>query len=343
MKRLIALFVCQPGSPHRGLAYLLAAMLLICMAGGRSLAIADPPPTVMLTLANGDHLSGRFVAATADRLEIETTYAGRISVLTSEIKNWQTVDEKLRKQISTSLTGKAAGKTQMAEAKKAVAPAARAVKADSWQRSVNLAYTLARGNVNANDLNLAFGLSRKRAASRVAFNSLGRYGVRNGAQVAHLFTTILRYERTVNKVPTFTETAFEVDRIKKLDYRFSESVGLSYPVLKKESQTLNFDFGTGVTREVFSTGVEHTVASSLLRASATQKLNNKAQLSQQLTFSSDLLNPSEYRMQTDVALTMPITKFVALKLSGFNRYDNRPQNNVKQSDFSLLTGFSFNF
>jgi putative salt-induced outer membrane protein YdiY len=321
----------------------LNVLSIVLLMGALSRALADPVAAVTLMLANGDQISGRFVAATADRLEIETTYAGRISIRTSEVKSWQTGDEKLRKQLTTSLAGKAVNKLRPAEAKKATASSLRAAKVDSWQRSVNLAYSLARGNVNSSDLNLAFGLSRKRAASRMGFNSLGRYGVRNGAQIAHLFTTLLRYERTTNKVPTFIETVFEIDRVKKLDYRFSESAGLSYPALKKETQTLNFDFGTGVTREVFSTGIERTSASSLLRASATQKINNKAQLSQQLTFSSDLLNPGEYRMQTDVSLTMPITKFVALKLSGFNRFDNRPQSNVKQNDFSLLTGFSFNF
>jgi putative salt-induced outer membrane protein YdiY len=324
-------------------------LLIVCIIGALGATLADPVAVVTLMLVNGDQVSGRFVSATGDHLEIETTYAGRISIRISEVKSWQTGDDKLRKQLTTSLASKATNKSRtqnppnLVDAKKVTASSVRAAKADSWQRAVNLAYTLARGNVNSSDLNLAFGLSRKRSASRVAFNSLGRYGVRNGAQIAHLFTTLLRYERTMNKIPTFAETVFEIDRIKKLDYRFSESAGLSYPALKKETQTINFDFGTGVTREVFSTGIERTTASSLLRASATQKINNKAQLSQQLTFSSDLLNPSEYRMQTDVSLTMPITKFVALKVSGFNRFDNRPQTNVKQNDFSLLTGFSFNF
>ena len=342
MKKRLTPFVCQ-----RWLAISLNTLWMVLLAGTLSAVLADPVPLVTLTLANGDQVSGRFVAVNSDRVEIETTYAGRISVATAEIKNWQTPDEKLRKQIASSLVAKAGVATANNKpvptiVKKTIAPV-RTPKAEAWQRSINLAYTLARGNVNANDLNLALGVSRKRGSSRVAINSLGRYGVRNGTQVAHLFTTLLRYERAVNKVPTFAESVVEVDRIKKLDYRFSESVGLTYPVVKRDTQTLSFDFGTGVTREVFSTGIERTTASSLLRASATQKISNKAQLSQQLTFSSDLMNPNEYRMQTDVSLTMPITKFVALKLSGFNRFDNRPQQNVKQNDFSLLTGFSFNF
>lgn len=338
MKGQRILFECVQGKMKKCLA-----CLVLLWIGMGSAALADPTAVVTLTLANGDHVSGKFVAATADRMEIETTYAGRISILISEVKSWQTTNEKLRKQLSSSLMAKAGNKPRPADFKKPSVTSASAPKADSWQRSVNLAYTLARGNVNSSDLNLAFGLSRKRAASRMAFNSLGRYGARNGSQIAHLFATTFRYERTAEGVPAFSETVFEVDRIKKLDYRFSESVGLTYPAIKREAHTINFDFGTGVTREVYSTGIEHTTASSLLRASATQKINNKAQLSQQLTFSSDLLNPAEYRMQTDVSLTMPITKFVALKLSGFNRFDNRPQTNVKQNDFSLLTGFSFNF
>lgn len=314
---------------------------------------ADGLAQVVLTTNTGDRLSGRVVSVTAEHVELETPYAGRIHVRAAEIKSWQTGDEKLRQQIAAAWPGKVAVPTQpankavsvsKAEVKKPVGAPAKASKGEIWQRSINLAYTLSRGNANVNDLNASLGLARKNGQQRTAFNALGRYSVRNGAQVAHLLSSTFRYEDALNKLPAFSETIFEVDRIKQLDYRLSENLGVTYPAFKRDGQALNLDFGTGVTREVFSNGQQRTVATSLLRAKAEMKLNGKAQLSQQVSFFSDLLDPDNYRMQTDVSLTLPITKYLGFRVAGLNRFDNRPAAvNVKQSDFSLLTGFNISF
>jgi len=314
---------------------------------------ADPLTQVIVTTQTGDRLSGRLVSVSADQLELETTYAGRVSIRTQEIKTWHTADEKLRQQLSAALPHlsatkpKAESKTAAAhkpETPKTSGTAAKTAKSVQWQRSVNLAYTLSRGNSNVNDLNGAFGLVRKQDQQRLVFNSLGRYSERNGAQVAHLLSSTFRYEDAFNKLPTFSETIFEIDRIKRLDYRLSESLGVTYPALKRETQQLSLDFGTGVTREVYNNGQQRTTATSLLRAKAEQKFNGKAQLSQQVSLFSDLLDPDNYRMQTDVSLTMPITKYLGFRVAGLNRFDNRPAAvNVKQNDFSLLTGFNINF
>lgn len=310
-------------------------------------ALADGAAQVVVTTNTGDRLSGRVASVTAERLELETPYAGRISVRAADIKSWQTADEALRLRLVAVWPAKQPVSVK-AEVKPANAlnrkPAAPPAKAATWQRSVNFAYTLSRGNANVNDLNTALGLARKRGQQRVAFNALGRYSVRNGAQVAHLLSSNFRYENTLRRLPTFSEALFEVDRIKRLDYRVSENIGVTYPALKRDGQVLSLDFGTGLTREVFQNGQQRTAATSLLRAKAEQKLNGKAQLSQQVSFYSDLLDPENYRMLTDVSLTMPLTKFLGFRVAGLNRYDNRPvAANVKQSDFSLLTGFNINF
>ncbi len=318
---------------------------------------ADNATQVIITTKTGDRLSGRVHKVKAEQIEIETTYAGRVRVRAAEIKTWQTDDEKLRQQLVAVWPDKAvpavapskpetklALNNSPAETKKPAKPVKSANKEEKWQRSVNLAYTLSRGNANVSDLNGSFSLARKRGQQRAAFSSLGRYSVRNGAQVAHLSSSTFRYENVVNKLPTFSETNFEIDRIKQLDYRFSESVGVTYPAIKAEGKLLSLDIGTGITHEVFRNGQQRTVATSLLRATAEQKLNGKAQLSQQVSLFSDLLNPDNYRMQTDVSLTMPITKFLGFRIAGLNRFDNRPAAvNVKQNDFSLLTGFNINF
>ncbi len=323
----------------------LCAALLPALCGACPV-FGQAQPEVLVTMANGDRVSGRFVAVKAEHLQIENSYAGRISIRLAEISNWQTSNDQLRKQLKSllSLLPLLKDQTKVVDAKKPPSKLAPLpARPDPWQRSLTFSYTLTQGNVNLNDLVAAFSASRRRGSRRLAFNAAGRYGVRNGAEIAHLFNSTLRYERTLVRLPIFTETSFEIDRVKKLDYRLSENAGLTYQFLKGEGPSLRFDFGAGLTQEVYRTGLKRTTAQSLLRATATQQLNGKAQLNQQITLFSDLLDPSGYRLHAEASVTTPITKHIALRLAGVNRYDHRPQRFVKPNDFSLLTGLSFNF
>ncbi len=314
--------------------------------------------TLILTLSNGDRVSGKVETVSAEQIELANVYAPRFPVKITAIKSWKCTDGELRQKLSAVISikdedaaARAAQEKKTSDQMLAVnsvatttpAPAEKKQKADPWKRQVNFAYTMTRGNVRSSDVNLAFNIARKRGTRKVAFTSFGRSGVNDGKQSANLFTSTLRYERTALHLPVFAESQFEVDKLKKLDYRFSENLGMSLPVLKKEDNQLSFDFGTGFTREEYETGLKKTNATSLLRLKASQKLVNKSLLQQQATIFSDLTDPSAYRFQAEASLTTPLTKYLALRVAGINRYDARPQGQVKPNDFTLLTGFTFDF
>lgn len=350
---------------HRILILTSHALLLISFSVLNFSIAAQTPPaaaqaeTISLTLSNNDRLTGRFIEVSGEQLIIENSYAGRFGIRITEVKDWHAGSAELRDRLADVLPPKgsrlfldareavkesaeAKKEEPKTEAKPAAAPKPAAKEAP-WERAVDFAWTMARGNSNLSDVNAAFRLSRKRGSHNFVFNSLGRYGVSNGQQAASLLSSSLRYERTVAKLPTFTESLFEIDRIKKLDYRLSENVGLSYPMLRGDDTQLSFDFGTGFTREDYENGVEKTTASGLLRLKARQKLPGQTQLSQQATIFSDLMEPGAYRIQAEASMTTPITKSIALRVSGINRFDARPQGLAKPNDFTLLTGFTFKF
>lgn len=319
---------------------------------------SDPLPPqgiLILYLSNGDKVSGPVVSISQEQVEIETKYAGRVQITISEIKAWQTADQSLRTQLNSyfplkdndTLAKEAAEskeKTKVVNAKANVAKVeSKPGKTDPWKRQLNFAYTMTRGNIRSSDMNAAFNVSRKRGTRKVSMASYGRYGVNNGKESANLISNTFRYERNINRLPVFSETQFEIDKLKKLDYRLSENIGVSYPVLKGEGQQLAFDFGTGVTKEDYETGLQKLNATSLLRFKASQKLTEKTLLNQQATFFSDLTDPGAYRIQAEASFTTPITKHLALRLAGINRFDARPQGQVKPNDFTLLTGFTFDF
>jgi putative salt-induced outer membrane protein YdiY len=235
-------------------------------------------------------------------------------------------------------------KGRVVDAKATLVKAApKPAKPDPWKRQVNFSYTMTRGNINSSDINAAFNLSRKYGSRQVALTSFGRYGVNNGRQSANLISSTFRFERTAFQVPIFSETQFEIDKLKNLDYRITKNLGFSYPVLKRDTRNLAFDFGTGVTKEDYETGLQKLNASSLVRLKASQKLSERTVLNQQATIFSDLTDPGAYRIQAEASMTTPITKHLALRLAGINRFDARPQGFAKPNDFTLLTGFTFDF
>jgi putative salt-induced outer membrane protein YdiY len=320
---------------------------------------ADDVPKGVLTvfMTNGDRVSGEVVSFSDEQIELENKYAGRIRIALAELKAWQASDTELRLRLSAIIKIKdndtlskeaidAKEKARLVSAKLATTATkntSKPTKLDPWKRQVNFAYTMTRGNVKSSDVNVAFNVARKRGSRKIALTSFGRYSVKNGRESANLVTSTLRYERTAFRLPVFAETQFEIDKLKNLDYRLSENFGVSYPVLKGDSQQLSFDFGTGVTREEYETGLQKLNATSLLRFKASQKFTEKTLLSQQATFFSDLTDPSAYRIQAEASFTTPLTKHLALRLTGINRYDARPQGFAKTNDFTLLTGFTFDF
>ena len=310
---------------------------------------------LIIFLPNGDKVSGTVVAVNQEQVEMENKYAGRLRITLAEVKAWEAPDLALRLRLAEFMPLKdkdtiakealeAKERTSIVNAKTpASTAAAKPAHPEAWKKQVNFAYTLTRGNVESSDLNLAFNLARKQGTRQIALTSFGRYGVKNGAESANLLSSTFRYERTAFRLPIFSETQFEIDRQKNLDYRLSKNLGISYPVLKGDNTQLAFDFGTGVTKEVYETGLQKLNATSLLRLKASQKLTEKTLLSQQATVFSDLTDPSAYRIQAEASLTTPITKHLALRLAGINRYDARPQGFAKPNDFTLLTGFTFDF
>lgn len=312
-------------------------------------------PVLIVFLTNGDRVSGEVISISNEQIEMTNKYAGQFKIAMTELKAWQTSDQELRSRLSSFIqikdndtiakeTLETKEKARLVNAKTvATKPDVKPAKPENWKRQVNFAYTMTRGNVRSSDVNLAFNASRKRGSRKVAFTSFGRYSVNNGKESANLITSVLRYERTAFKLPVFAETQFEIDKLKKLDYRLSENIGVSYPVLKGDTQQLEFDFGTGVTKEDYETGLQKLNATSLLRLKASQKLTEKTLLSQQATIFSDLTDPSAYRIQAEASFTTPLTKHLALRLAGINRFDARPQGFAKPNDFTLLTGFTFDF
>ncbi len=340
-------------------AIFLACSLLLLSQFSFADDIPNQPPTegiLILLLSNGDRVSGGVLSANDEQIELGNVYAGRIMIRLSEIKSWQTAEEELRLRLASIINIKdkdtlereslAAKETaQMVSAKSAATTKddPKPPKPDPWKRQVNFAYTMTRGNVKSSDANVAFNVARQKGSHKVAFTSYGRRGVSDGKQSASLLSSTFRYEQTFFKLPVFTESQFEIDRLKKLDYRISENLGVSYPLLKGETKQLLFDFGGGVTKEVYETGLQKLNATSLLRLKASQKLTSRTVLNQQATFFSDLADPSAYRVQAEASLTTPITKNLALRLTGINRYDARSLSQVKPNDFTLLTGFTFDF
>jgi putative salt-induced outer membrane protein YdiY len=333
------------------------------------------PTNITCSLVNGDRVSGRALSISSSAVAIETIFAGPVTLRPAAIVSCATQDGEVQAQLAiyqipANVTVAAAAPSPAAgtpvnitpapsatrgEAAKSAPPPATARQTQSnghesdWKRAFAFNYSLARGNSNSSDFNITGGITRKMRDSSLRLSGLLRRGARDGNDFANLFTATVRYEHKIDGdqplggLSYFSEAGYEQDQLKKLDHRLVFNGGMTVPLIKDKTKEMSFDLGSGLTREMFSTGVERTLGTGLLRFTSEQTIFTRARFKQQVSVFPEFSDVSRYRMQADVSFLAPINKVFSIRLGALNRYDSRPQDNVKRNDFSLLSGLGIEF
>jgi len=220
-----------------------------------------------------------------------------------------------------------------------------------WKRKVSLTYTLARGNANTADFGFVGGATRRAERSQVSLTTTRRFGKSEGDVASDFSQATLRYDRalghpdsTATSRPSyFSESTWERDPLSKLERRLIENMGLSIPLLVDPLNNLAVEVGAGFTHEDFQDTTPRTRLAGLIRLAAKQKFGN-ASTDQQVSTYPDFAGPAvHYRFDTNINLAAPLTRLVSLKFGFINRYDTKPQANVRKDDTILQSGLGIEF
>lgn len=220
-----------------------------------------------------------------------------------------------------------------------------------WKRSLGTTYMLSRGNANVSSLGFTGSVARRADRSQIALHAKREFGTQDGAATENYLSATLRYDLALGpndsaasaRPSFFTEAVFEHDPFAKIGRRAVENTGLSVPLSRNPHSNLALEIGGGVTNEAPTGGPSNTRIGGLLRLAARQ-LFGSASSDQQLAIFPDLGGPhAHYRVNADINLVAPISKGVSLKIGFADRYDTRPQLNVRKNDTTIQSGIGIEF
>jgi putative salt-induced outer membrane protein YdiY len=354
------------------------ATVLLVVAGLTGHVPKNIPP-VSCILSNGDRLSGELLSVSSTRVRIRNEVLGRITLKRTAIAVCESPDSLARQQLGelvmapmpeTPITSVAVVPDLMPIPPRGTAPvvslerlskpkvvplASRAlptyVSHVGWKRSLGTTYMLTRGNANVSSLGFTGSVARRSDRSQIALSGKREFGSQDGSATENYLSATLRYDLALgpndsaaaSRPSFFSEAVVEHDPFAKIGRRAVENAGVSVPLSRSKYNNLALEMGAGVTHEAPSDVPSYTRFGGLLRLAARQ-IFGTAKSDQQIAIFPDLSGPhGHYRINGDINLSAPLAKAIALKLGIANRFDTRPQTNVRKNDITIQSGIGVEF
>lgn len=345
---------------------------LLLAAAVTAVSGSSPPSPISCILTNGDRLSGAFVAATQATVRLLHPSLGGLTLRRGAIAVCESPDSDVRQQLGSlalapldrapvvTVVLAVAQQQQIAEVPsqpvRLTRPrhTGRSLPANrghvTWKRTLGTTYLLSRGNANLSDVGFTGGIMRKAERSKVTLRAKRQIGSRDGQPTENFFSATARYDRAMGAIDSvtdrpsfFTESIYEHDPFARVLHRAVENTGMSVPLSSDPRNNLALEIGAGVTHEAPTGARSYTHFGGLMRLAARQTLGG-ASADQEVAVFPDLTGPSgHYRVNGDINITAPIADGVSLKLSVTNRYDTRPQINVRKNDTTIQSGVGVEF
>ncbi|MEO7041381.1 MAG: DUF481 domain-containing protein [Gemmatimonadaceae bacterium] len=342
--------------------------------------VQQPVSPVTCTLSNGDRLSGELISISRTRLWLRHATLGRLTIKRRTVAVCETSDSTTRAKLGNlSLSPLPENPRTTLGVLPDVMPlppgyvtppvslehlihpprptplASRAlptyVAHVGWKRAIGMNYMLTRGNANVSNLGFVGSVARRADRSQIALSAKREFGSKDGSATENYFSATLRYDLALGpndstaalRPSFFSEGVVEHDPFAQIGSRAVENTGVSVPLNRNKLNSMALEIGTGITHEA-PTGVpSYTRFGGLLRLAARQ-IFGKAKSDQQLAIFPDLSGShGHYRVNGDFNLSAPLVSGVALKLGVANRYDTRPQANVRKNDLTVQSGIGIEF
>jgi putative salt-induced outer membrane protein YdiY len=354
-----------------------SALLVVAGVAGHAQPSRHP---VTCYLANGDRLSGALVSVSKTRVRITHPSLGRMTLKRRTIAVCESNDSTVIRRLGTlalaplpeipTTTVAVVGQPltiptptpvprlsleKLAHPRQVIPLAARAlptyVSHVGWKRSLGATYLLTRGNANVSSLGFTGAVARRTDRTQIALSGKREFGSQEGSATENYLSTTLRYDLALGpndsaasaRPSFFSEAVYEHDPFAQIARRAVENTGVSVPLSRNPHNNIALEIGTGITNEAPTGQPSYTRIGGVLRLAARQVFGG-TRSDQQIAIFPDITGPpGHYRVNTDINLSAPLSKSLALKLGIASRYDTKPQVKVKKSDTTIQSGVGIEF
>jgi putative salt-induced outer membrane protein YdiY len=348
----------------------LSISILIALAG------LAPANADLVTMKNGDRVSGSVVKKDGATLIFDSKLFGQIKIPWAEVAaietsgpvNVATADGKAQKATLTTKGNQvqvAAGADVRSMTLNDVPTLRNDAEQASYERllkpgwgslwagTASIGWAGARGNAKTSSFTTGMNAARVTRTDKatVYFNSIraSAFVNQNSGLTALAVRGGWAYNRNLHpRVFANFFNDYEFDRFQNLDLRTVLGSGLGYKVYKTDRVTFDLLGGAAWTREAFDPPAPRN---SFVRNAAdgywgddfSIKLNSNTSLVQSFRMFNNFRDSDFYRMNFDIGLSTKISKWLTWNAQFSDRFLNVPVAGRKKNDLIYSTGFGFTF
>lgn len=201
------------------------------------------------------------------------------------------------------------------------------------------------GNTELTSVNLGDKVELRAGAWKVAQQFSVVYGKSEGEVTTSLWRGALRGDRALGgRVALFVLTDFDRNTFAGIRARWSPQLGVSVRLVDSEREQLRAEVGAGYTwQRAVPPAADREFAGGRAALAWQRRLGSRATLAQHVEALPNFKDGEDLRLNSETAVTAPITTGISLKASYVIRHDGRPEPDFKKTDRILTTGIQVTF
>lgn len=306
---------------------------------------------VVLHFLNGDRITGEVISEASGQIVIQTSTLGRITIPEVQVAR----REKLTAPPPPATTPKPAAATNAPAAKPAttnqVAQAAAVKppppKPPAPKRWFFEAQLGANMQFNQQDTEVFYGHFQTRydrTPFRGLFDVKANHGTLNNVLSANNMDGLLRGEFDVSKrVFFFNAMTAGYDELRKIDFRYDNSLGVGYKLIMRTNLTLNTDLGVNYQKQFFSDGERPGNISMRIGEVMSWKVSKRIALDHRAEFLPRSFGADNFQVRLEANLSYLLTDHLTFNVTGSDLYDARPPRGVSPNDLQIRSSIGVRF
>jgi putative salt-induced outer membrane protein len=216
--------------------------------------------------------------------------------------------------------------------------------ASAQQMAVDLGFVNSSGNANFTSLNLGEKLSDQVGRVVLTQTAKALYGRTNGATTTESYDAGARGQYQLTKrIGLYALLNFQRDPFAGLATRWLGGPGLAVALVQSARDTLGVESGLTSTHERNTANVTRSFAATRSAANLKHVFAGKAFATEALEWVANLKTSNDQRVNSETALTAPLSRQIGLRVSYLIRFRNQPELGFKKTDRILTTGVQIAF
>lgn len=294
----------------------------------------------VITLNNGDRISGVIREIDAETLEVTSEVFGVMNISKEKISS--IMNEEVVKVMQDEIVEKKKIVEEIPELKE------QAIAVQKyWNHKLSAGYSMTNGNTKTSAANISLNSHYKRDQNDWNIKSSLDYASSNGRMTTQKFYSKAQSDYRFVDSKWFNTRSVEVshDKFAHVDYRILPAIGMGYWFWEGDDSKAEFDTAVGYEYTNYNTTDTKATGNFALipHLYFDKVIIGKSKFSQDLTMYPSLESFADYRLRSESAFVNPLSDTLSFKISYIMDYNSTPKNDAKKSDTTLMSSIEYAF